>query len=85
MYAGCNHYGDEGRITRVSLVRFEHERGRLFTVVSLQGESRVGRELAVPDEVYRSVARNEAVGEDGSDEGTDWISAYAPPGQKARG
>jgi putative nucleotidyltransferase with HDIG domain len=73
-----SHYGDEGRWTRVSLVRFERERGRLFHVVGLQGEAEIGRELAVPDEVYKAVARNEAAGQDGREEGADWINAYAP-------
>jgi putative nucleotidyltransferase with HDIG domain len=78
-----SHFGDEDHWTRVSLVRFDRERGRLFQIVTLQSDSDIGHELPVQDEVYRAVARNEAVGEDGKAEGADWISAYAPLAQKS--
>jgi HD-GYP domain-containing protein (c-di-GMP phosphodiesterase class II) len=80
-----NHYGDEGRWTRASLVRFETKRGRLFTVVGLRGESEIGHELEAQEEVYRAVARNEAAGQDGKDAEADWISAYAPLGRRKPG
>ena len=76
-----SHYGDEGRWTRISLLRFERERGRLFLVADLQGVATTGRELSVPDEVYKAVARNEAIGEELGDSDADWISAYAPLSQ----
>lgn len=77
-----SHFGDEDHWTRVSVVRFERERGRLFQVVGLQAENDIGRELPVKDEVYKAVARNEAAGQDGREEGADWIDAYAPLVQK---
>jgi putative nucleotidyltransferase with HDIG domain len=78
-----SHFGDEDHWTRVSIVRFDRERGRLFQVMSLQSDSDIGRELPVQDEVYKAVARNEAAGQDGRDESADWINAYAPLSQKA--
>ena len=77
-----SHFGDEDRWTRVSVVRFERDRGRLFMVAGLQSDADIGRELEVQDEVYKAVARNEAAGQDGREEGADWISAYAPLTQK---
>ena len=73
-----SHYGDVGHWTRVSLVRFDRDQGRLFVVTSLQNDMEIGHELPVHDEVYRAVARNEAAGEEDIKEGANWLTAYAP-------
>jgi HD-GYP domain-containing protein (c-di-GMP phosphodiesterase class II) len=77
-----NHYGDEGRWTQASVVRFESKRGRLFVIVGQRGAAEIGREIEAQEEVYRAVARNEAAGQDGKDQDADWISAYAPLGRR---
>jgi HD-GYP domain-containing protein (c-di-GMP phosphodiesterase class II) len=72
-----NHFGEEGRWSRVSVLRFERQAGRLVLVAGLESED-IGRALPMQDEVYRAVARREAAVQDGSDEGSDWLTAYAP-------
>jgi HD-GYP domain-containing protein (c-di-GMP phosphodiesterase class II) len=73
-----NHFADEGRWARLSVLRFDREMGQLQLVAGLEG-GEIGRAMPIHDEVYRAVARREAAVQDGgSDEGADWLVAYAP-------
>jgi HD-GYP domain-containing protein (c-di-GMP phosphodiesterase class II) len=76
-----NHFADEGRWTRLKVLRFDREGGQLVLVAGLEG-GEIGHPVALRDEVYKAVARREAAVQDGSDEGADWLTAYAPLPQK---
>jgi HD-GYP domain-containing protein (c-di-GMP phosphodiesterase class II) len=73
-----NHFGDEGRWTRVSVVRFQRAQGTLTLVADLEGTLELGRELPVHDAVYRAIARRETAVGDFHDDRDDWLVAYAP-------
>jgi HD-GYP domain-containing protein (c-di-GMP phosphodiesterase class II) len=72
------HYAQDGRWTRVSLVRFNRDTAALYMVLSLEGPAQIGRKLPLGDEVYQAVARNAPAVQESGVEQSDWIEAYAP-------
>jgi putative nucleotidyltransferase with HDIG domain len=66
----------------MAVVRFDRDRSTMSLVAQTDSDDGIGRSLVVEDAVYRCVARREAVVQDGADEESDWLVAYAPLKQK---
>jgi HD-GYP domain-containing protein (c-di-GMP phosphodiesterase class II) len=73
-----NHFDQQGKWGRLSLLRLSRGRGDLTYVVSLQGDSLIGTAAPKSPLIYEAAVKGEPMVQDEEDRNDAWLRAYAP-------
>jgi putative nucleotidyltransferase with HDIG domain len=73
-----NHYDQQDKWGRLSLLRFSRSRGDLTYVVSLQGDNLIGEVAPKSSIIFEAAVKGEPIVQSVEDRNDSWLKAYAP-------